>query len=238
MRFFQRQAKRSQPNEQLDAMPDPFEKLGGAGRPTEMPLELHQQPLAPQPQNPNAQPMQTAISRPVSIGVADPVDAKPRRRVNAGKTRLIGFDTSDGRLDIFSEEKKKSSKSRHFKPIGWIVVVDGPGCGNSFALSGGLSTIGRGEDQTVALAFGDTAISRDNHAAVAYEAETGAFLLGHGGKANLVRLNGKPLVSTEQIENGAEIQIGETTLRFVAFCDAEFNWNKLSKKDEADVAFI
>jgi hypothetical protein len=110
-------------------------------------------------------------------------------------------------------------------PTGWLVVKAGPGLGTAFALSQGVSQIGRGTDQTVALDFGDMAISRQNHAAIAYDAGTHQFHIGHGGKSNLVRLNGKPLLSTEVVGDGDEIQIGETTLILKVLCTPSFNWS-------------
>ena len=38
------------------------------------------------------------------------------------------------------------------------------------------------------------------------------FFLGHGGKANLVRLNDKPVLSTEEVSSSDLIRIGETSL--------------------------
>jgi pSer/pThr/pTyr-binding forkhead associated (FHA) protein len=110
-------------------------------------------------------------------------------------------------------------------PTGWLIVTDGPGRGAAFPLPQGVSHIGRGTDQTVALDFGDMAISRQNHAAVAYDGATHRFHIGHGGKSNLVRLNGKPLLSTEALSDGDEIQIGETTLMLKVLCSPAFNWS-------------
>jgi len=110
-------------------------------------------------------------------------------------------------------------------PVGWIVVIAGPGRGASFSLVAGVSSIGRGADQAIALDFGDLAISRENHAAIVYDDRDDRFLLGHGGKANIVRLNGRPVVSTEEMSDGDEIAIGDTVLRFVAFCGGGFRWN-------------
>ena len=104
-------------------------------------------------------------------------------------------------------------------------MINGPGRGASFPLHSGVSQIGRGDDQAIRLDFGDTSISRSNHAAIAYDEEQDSFYLGHGGKANMVRLNDRPVLSTEDVRNGALIRIGETTLRFVAFCDGTFNWS-------------
>jgi hypothetical protein len=154
-----------------------------------------------------------------------------RRRAGRVKTRLIGFDhASKPGVDLFESVTIPPKTAQASFPVGWLVVVDGPGFGESFALHAGMSQIGRGEDQTIPLDFGDAAISRNNHAAIVYDVETHTFLMGHGGKANVVRLNGKPLICTEEVKNADLIRIGETTLRLVVFCDSEFNWeNQVSK---------
>jgi|GEM_PF-778528 hypothetical protein len=144
------------------------------------------------------------------------------------KTRLLGFQSDDEATDVFASAAQKANLAPdtvEMFPSGWIVVIDGPGRGASFALQNGVSQLGRGEDQTVRLDFGDTSISRDTHAAVAYDDETGKFYLGHGGKSNLVRLNGMPVLSTEEMTNGDEIRIGETLLKFVALCGDAFTWS-------------
>jgi hypothetical protein len=84
-------------------------------------------------------------------------------------------------------------------PAGWIVVVEGPGRGAYFAVTNSVSSIGRGLDQSICLNFGDASISRNNHAAIAYDAEQNRFFLGHGNKSNIVRRNGQPVLSTEEL---------------------------------------
>jgi hypothetical protein len=111
-------------------------------------------------------------------------------------------------------------------PVGWLAVKSGPGQGTVFALEQGVSQIGRGPDQTVSLDFGDMTISRQNHAAIAYDPMTHQFHVGHGGKANLVRLNGRPLLSTEPINDGDRVQIGETMLMLKVLCTPAFNWSQ------------
>lgn len=181
-------------------------------------------------------PVSSSVSAPVSRHAAGPV-SRVEEDANEGKTRLVGFDTSDGRLDLFGEDEKTDGGGVSFKPVGFLLVVDGPGEGHCFALKSGMSTIGRSTDQTVALDFGDRAISRSSHAAIVYDPETHQFLLGHGGKSNIVRLNGVPVVMTEAMESGAMIQIGATTMRFVALCDNEFNWNDDTSETDDD-AFL
>ena len=156
----------------------------------------------------------------------------PRRRPTRTKTRVLGFEPQpaavvplfdEGRMDGLGDLGSKAGVVQF--PTGWLIIVEGPGRGAAFALSQGVSQIGRGSDQTVALEFGDMAISRQNHAAIAYDVGTHQFHIGHGGKSNLVRLNGKPLLSTEVVGDGDEIQIGETTLLLKVLCTPGFNWS-------------
>ncbi len=147
------------------------------------------------------------------------------------KTRLLGFSAPQSPVHDPMSQSREAAPAIHAQfPVGWLVVVDGPGKGASYSLFDGLTQIGRGEDQTVRLNFGDTTISRQNHAAIAFDGEERRFFFGHGGKANLVRLNGRPVLSTEVLEPNSVIRIGETTLRFVALCGDAFSW------DGADVA--
>ncbi|WP_375227809.1 FHA domain-containing protein [Roseobacter sp. S98] len=145
------------------------------------------------------------------------------------KTRLLGFATdTDAALDPI-EKAARAGQARF--PVAWMVVVAGPGRGASFTLQDGVSRIGRAEDQTVALNFGDNAISRENHVSVAYDSEQNSFFIGHSGKANLVRINDRPLLSTETISDGDLVRIGETTLRLVTLCGDDFTWNDEDEKD-------
>jgi hypothetical protein len=162
------------------------------------------------------------------VEVATAVSGRAGRSAGRVKTRLLGFQADDdGPRDVFEETAKKAEDEAALPtqfPAGWIVVISGPGRGSCFTLHAGVSQIGRGEEQAVRLDFGDTSISRNNHAAVAYDDEQGKFFLGHGGKSNLVRLNGMPVLSTEEMTNGDTIRIGETTLKFVAMCGDDFTW--------------
>jgi hypothetical protein len=159
------------------------------------------------------------------------------RRAGRVKTRLLGFERgASNSNDPLGSAAKQESPGRF--PVGWIVVVKGPGRGASFCLYNGLSQIGRSSDQTVCLDFGDTSISRENHAVVAYDSEQKKHFLGHGGKANIVRLNDMPVLSTEELSHGDQIRIGETTLRFVALCGAGFDWSMSATDDDSDAAAI
>ncbi len=165
---------------------------------------------------------------------SEPQDAPPIGRSNRHpkrvKTRLIGFESAGGDNDLFASANQSVPERRQTRfPVGWIVITDGPGLGHSFDLQNGVSQVGRGEGQAIRLNFGDTSISRINHAAIAYDQRLNKFYLGHGGKANLVRLNANPLLSTEEISDGDSIEIGETILRFIALCSAVFKWDDMGQ---------
>lgn len=187
------------------------------------------EPTAPAAPAPAAAPTEQAA--------ASAAAARSPARSRRTKTRLIGFEKSDGDVvDLFNDAQKAApTKSVKF-PVGWIVVADGPGRGASFSLLAGMSQIGRGEDQAIQLDFGDNSISRTNHAAIVFDSNTNEFLLGHGGKSNIVRLNDKPLISNESLNTGDLIRIGETVLRFVALCDKSFNWSEGAAEEDEDVA--
>lgn len=159
-------------------------------------------------------------------------DAGARRRNTRTKTRVLGFEPQpaavvplfdEGRMNESIEPGDKAGVVMY--PTGWLVIKSGPGRGAAFPVMRGISQIGRGSDQTIALDFGDMAISRQHHAAIAYDPATHQFHVGHGGKSNLVRLNGRPLLSTETAGDGDEIQIGETTLVLKVLCTPVFNWS-------------
>jgi hypothetical protein len=146
------------------------------------------------------------------------------------KTRVLGFHAPELETDAISAVARKSVGDVRF-PAGWIVVVDGPGRGAYFAVTNSVSSIGRGLDQSICLNFGDASVSRKNHAAIAYDAEQNRFFLGHGNKSNIVRRNGQPVLSTEELLNGDTIRIGKTTLRFVALCGEDFKWGPDPEED-------
>lgn len=175
-------------------------------------------------------PAARAARRPTGVlndaGVQMPPPAAGRGASRAGhvKTRILGFNPETlGLSDPFTGQSVGAAGRF---PVGWIVVVGGPGLGSAFMLRDGVARIGRGEDQEVSLNFGDNAISRDNHVSVAFDAEQKAFYVGQSGRSNIARLNERPLLSTERLTSGDQIRIGETTLRFAALCGEDFAWSE------------
>lgn len=156
-----------------------------------------------------------------------PAPAPTEDRRSRVKTTFLGFERADTHVQDLIETAEpvaKAEAAQETFPVGWLVVTGGPGRGASITLTEGLMQIGRNDDQAIQLDFGDTGISRENHAVIAYDPEDRKCYLGHGGKANLVRLNGKPVLSTVALASGDLIRISETSIRFTAFCDDGFDW--------------
>lgn len=184
-------------------------------------------PSAPEPAEAPVEAPAAAAAAAQPVNVPAPAAGRASRRAGRVKTRLLGFNGAQSRgADPFAVVSEEPTVEHTQFPVGWLVVVKGPGRGSAFTLFDGVAQIGRGAGQTVRLDFGDNSISRENHAAIAYDAEQREFYLGHGGKANLVRLNDRPVLSTEQLTADDLIRIGETTLKFVALCGSDFDWNE------------
>jgi hypothetical protein len=209
----------------LETEPDGPEKIAEAVPVSAGPPAADEPAPAPVPMTSERVVIEPVAAHPDTAEPADP--GVPSRRTSRVKTTFLGFERSDGRIeDVFQkvDEAAAATATATLFPVGWLAIVEGPGRGHSIALQAGVSQIGRGEDQAIQLNYGDMAISRQNHAAIAFDHEDRRFYIGHGGKANIVRLNGKPVLSTETLEHGDRIKIGETTLQFAALCGADFHW--------------
>ncbi|WP_299665205.1 FHA domain-containing protein [uncultured Ruegeria sp.] len=172
-----------------------------------------------------AQEPEPAIVAEIPEPTAPAAPAEDRR--SRVKTTFLGFERADTHVQELIETAEPVAKAESVQqtfPVGWLVVTAGPGRGAAVTLTEGLMQIGRNDDQAIQLDFGDTGISRSNHAVIAYDPEDRKCYLGHGGKANLVRLNGKPVLSTIALSNGDLIRISETSIRFMSFCDDGFDW--------------
>ncbi|MEZ5715806.1 MAG: FHA domain-containing protein [Paracoccaceae bacterium] len=204
-------APRSQAAPPQAAAPQPAPQSAAQPTPAARPAEAAQRPEP---------------AAPVSVEVPTSSAGRGMGRAGRAKTRLLGFNAGMSKdSDPFARAAGSPDEAAYTQfPVGWLVVVDGPGRGAAFTLFNGVTQIGRGEGQTVRLDFGDNSISRENHAAIAYDAEQNSFFIGHGGKANLVRCNNMPVLSTQALSSGDIVRVGETSLRFIPLCGDDFQW--------------
>ena len=137
-------------------------------------------------------------------------------------TRLVG---PPRRLSEAGGQPAPASEAGEADPVvGWLVVMAGPGRGNSVRLGYGQNSVGRDREERVRVDFGDGSISRKRHCYVIYEPRKRQFILRAGDSANLTYLNGELVSETMPLEGGNLIEIGKTTLKFVPFCGAGFDW--------------
>ncbi len=195
---------------------------------TEPPAQPAPDPIAAQAALQANEPRAETPAEPVapqSVEVPQPAVGRGSSRHGRVKTRLLGFGSAQGMGEESDADQPAQTAAYTEFPVGWLIVVEGAGRGSAFTLFNGVSKIGRGEGQTIRLDFGDNSISRENHASIAYDPALKCFFIGHGGKANLVRRNGRPVLSTEEMAAGDHITIGETKLRFVPLCGPDFFWD-------------
>ena len=149
-----------------------------------------------------------------------------RASANVGeeeKTRLVG-----GRRRQEDEERQQErveeDRGMDDPVVGWLVVVEGPGKGQAMQLGYGSNSLGRGATDRVKLDFGDDQISRSGHAVVTYDPRGRKFYVQHGGGTNLTYLGDQPVLTPTELPALSHINIGNTVLRFVPLCGAEFDW--------------
>lgn len=114
---------------------------------------------------------------------------------------------------------------------GWLIVIAGPGKGNALKLGYGQNTIGRSASERVSLDFGDSQISRSNHATVTYDPRGNQFYLQPGSGTNLTYLNqgNTPVLQPVPLPSHSEIVLGDTTLLFIPLCGEQFTWASLEE---------
>lgn len=108
---------------------------------------------------------------------------------------------------------------------GWLVVIEGPGRGLIYPVGYGVNTIGRSASNRICLDFGDAQTSSEAQCTVTFDPDDGVFYAAGGKGVNLTKHNGRPLSAANSSLNDRDlIRFGETTLMFIALCNADFRW--------------
>jgi len=115
--------------------------------------------------------------------------------------------------------------------VGWLVVVKGPGLGQSVPIGVGMNTVGRDSSSRIALDFGDKMISGNDHARIIYDDDSRGFFIAHGSGKSITKVNGQMVATTLPLKAYDVVEITKAThLRFVAFCNEDFDWSDLADK--------
>ncbi len=114
--------------------------------------------------------------------------------------------------------------SRSEQPItGWLVCIDGPEKGKDYRLHDENNFIGRSSRMDVCIA-GDRTVSEERHAVITYDSQEKKFYFALSGGSSIVRLNGKAVLMTQEVQYGDRIQIGQGTFLFIPLCGEKFQW--------------
>jgi pSer/pThr/pTyr-binding forkhead associated (FHA) protein len=127
---------------------------------------------------------------------------------NSGPKTMPAFGKAMGDLDERADLGRPAASDAPI--LARLVVASGPGAGRSFVVRAGTNAVGRGSSNHIDISFGDTLISRREHAYVV--AEGGGFRLVHGLGRHGTLVGGRPVSGEVALAIGGTFSIGKTTL--------------------------
>ena len=143
----------------------------------------------------------------------------PGRTVAPGGYAALNRSDSNVTVGYFKKREK-------YDPItGWLVCVGGENKGADYHIWARINTIGRGEDNDVCIK-GDTSISREKHAKLAYDPRHNVYTLIPGENINNIYLNDEPVYTSVQVSAYDKIDMGESQFIFVPLCGERFRWEE------------
>lgn len=113
--------------------------------------------------------------------------------------------------------------------VGWLVCIAGPHIGQSFNITAGKNSIGRGPDNDIVLSD-DPTVSGNKHAWITYEAKHRNFIL-QAGDGRYPDLNGEQVLEGKILKAFDKIELGNTLLLFVNLCGDTFEWEDYLNKE-------
>jgi len=130
------------------------------------------------------------------------------------------------------ESGSLAGKSQDDPVAGFLVVIHGPGRGSVSSIAYGMNSLGRESSQRVSLNHGDSGISRENHCTITFDSLSRNFFIQPGDGRRLAYLDAEPVLAPTRLNSGSHIRLGNTVLRFVALCGADFSWEEQGREDQ------
>ena len=130
-----------------------------------------------------------------------------------------GWDSPSGR----TEPVYPGQRNGFLPVVGWLVCIEGPERGRDYRIHDGYNSIGRAQSMDICV-NGDGQISREKHAVVAFDPDEGLFYFAPAEGKNLVKLNGKTLMTTGELKAYDTLTIGRSRFKFIPFCGESFSW--------------
>jgi hypothetical protein len=107
--------------------------------------------------------------------------------------------------------------------VAWLVCIEGADKGRDYRVRDGNNFVGRGDNMDICVRNDDT-ISRENHAIVTYDSRDKLYYFAPGSGRNIVRLNGKPVLTVSELHAYDRVEIGASIFVFVPLCGGAFSW--------------
>ncbi len=160
-------------------------------------------------------------------------DDDPTRKLRESQPAPRPMEPDDSRTQLIRPASRNTGPASSNTPdpmenpvVGWLVVTEGPGRGASLTIGYGYNSIGRDPSNRLALPYDDKEISREKHAMLVYDNRGRKFYAQAGTSTNLTYVCDEPLLMPRELKSGDTLRLGQTVLRFVAFCGAEFDWDQ------------
>ena len=106
---------------------------------------------------------------------------------------------------------------------GWLVCIKGEDRGRDYRIYRGNNFLGRDYGMDIRIE-NDESVSRKNHCSIIYEPRQGKFYVKP--MENMVYIDGKLLGESQEIVSGQEMEIGNSTFVFIAFCGEARKWEE------------
>jgi len=108
--------------------------------------------------------------------------------------------------------------------VGWLVCIHGPERGCDYRIHSENNMVGRSPDMDIRIEKDDL-ISRSRHTVITFDPQNNIFYLSPGEGKSLVYLNGKAVLTHQELKPYDEILIGASKLLFAPFCSDKFKWS-------------
>ncbi len=119
-----------------------------------------------------------------------------------------------------------------FDPVvGWLIGLTGSGRGEEYRIHAENNFIGRSSRMDICIR-GDETVSRENHVRIAYEVSERKFFLVPGESRNIVRVNRKALLMSQELQPYDIIHIGAVDYLFFPLCGEKFDWFDTANVDQ------
>ena len=135
---------------------------------------------------------------------------------------------NDGRTVGFFSLGTNNDSTSVDPVVGWLVCVKGKHFGESFPISAGRNSIGRGISNKIVIQD-DTSVSREKHAWITYDPKHRVFFIQPGSSTGLTYLNDETVMETKHLAAKDRIEIGDGMYLLIPLCNEEFSWEDYIK---------